>query len=179
SVADAGFAAVGHRTWTDTQSERSHHGPRSGPDFARRTSLVDGPCRDRTCDLGVKSPVGQAAASCGELKPAAASTDRRCNMPQLNAGSEDNSVLAFVLAVVVRRDKSDHRHRWWRRLITATDERHESAISERPGPMPRSWRRASRGPSPGSVAAPSRSVLDPAARCRGRVVRTAPGTYPG
>jgi choline dehydrogenase-like flavoprotein len=52
-------------------------------------------------------------------------------------------------------------------------------ISERSRPMPRSRRRASRAPSPGSAAAPARSGRDPAARCRGRVVRTAPGTYPG
>jgi hypothetical protein len=67
---------------------------------AGRTSARSGPDRDRTCDLGIKSPGGMVA-DCGEsLKLAATATDRCCNKVHVRAASRDKPVLPLVLATV-------------------------------------------------------------------------------
>jgi hypothetical protein len=59
-----------------------------------------GPGRDRTCDLGIKSPGGTPAAGGNKLNLAATAAVRLCNKLQLTAGSGDKSVLSFVLVAV-------------------------------------------------------------------------------
>ena len=126
----------------------------------------------RTCRAGRRRPPMQSLHQRNR-------TRRRLRL-QRNGGSLTSIAVSARARAAMRRVEALARvPALWPPTLNATDERHGSAISERPGPMPRSWRRASRAPSPGSAAAPSRSVLDPAARCRGRVVRTVPGTYPG
>jgi len=66
----------------------------------RSPSLWDGPGRDRTCDLGIKSPGGTPAAGGNKLNLAATAAVRLCNKLQLNAGSGDKPVLSAVLAIV-------------------------------------------------------------------------------
>ena len=59
--------------------------------------LSDGPGRDRTCDLGIKTPAGVAASSCDQWKMAAKSTFANCDEQQQIAGCGDQSVLPSVL----------------------------------------------------------------------------------
>src|SRR5580765_4496114 len=66
---------------------------------------LNGPDRDRTCDLGIKSPARLAATSCGELKRAANRAVHRCNELQLIAACGDKPVRPTVRP---RRWKSTH-----------------------------------------------------------------------
>jgi hypothetical protein len=55
----------------------------------------DGPGRDRTCDLGIKSPARQHAAGCSELKDAANRADHRCSKQQRAASNGDKRLRAL------------------------------------------------------------------------------------
>ena len=55
----------------------------------------DGPGRDRTCDLGVKSPARQHAGGCNELKDAANRADDRCSKQQRAAPNGDKRLRAL------------------------------------------------------------------------------------
>src|SRR5215211_3271055 len=61
-----------------------------------------GPGRNRTCDLGIKSPSGRVATHGDELKEPATETFRGCNELQRNAGFGDKPVRAFVRSAVAR-----------------------------------------------------------------------------
>ena len=63
------------------------------------SSFFYGPGRIRTCDLGIKSPVGPAAASCHQRKAAAKTAFAGRDEQQQNAGRGDNSVLPSVLSL--------------------------------------------------------------------------------
>src|SRR6266511_2997017 len=51
-----------------------------------------GPGRNRTCDLGIKSPARRAATSGARLKRAATGANRRCNELQRNAPEGEKPV---------------------------------------------------------------------------------------
>src|SRR5712691_11973016 len=58
-------------------------------------AFYDGPGRDRTCDLGIKSPARQHAAGCSELKDAANRADDRCSKQQRAAPNGDKRLRAL------------------------------------------------------------------------------------
>jgi hypothetical protein len=57
--------------------------------------FFNGPGRDRTCDLGIKSPARQHAAGCSELKDAANRADDRCSKQQRAAPNGDKRLRAL------------------------------------------------------------------------------------
>jgi len=67
-------------------------------------AVSDGPGRDRTCDLGIKSPAGQAATCCEKLKRAANRAKQRCNELKRTAACGDEPVRASVRAAAVCSD---------------------------------------------------------------------------
>jgi len=64
----------------------------------------DGPGRSRTCDLGIKSPAGIAAATSEQRKLAATRPDRGCNELNQTAGPGDEPVLPGALPLAVLLD---------------------------------------------------------------------------
>jgi hypothetical protein len=69
--------------------------------FSRGRLGFDGPGRDRTCDLGIKSPAVTVATACCRRKRAATRTDHRYNELSRTAGPRDKPVLSFVLSFAV------------------------------------------------------------------------------
>jgi hypothetical protein len=65
-----------------------------------RPANLDGPGRDRTCDLGIKSPARQAATNCTELKRAANRDNDCCNKLQRNAACGDKPVRTIYAQFV-------------------------------------------------------------------------------
>ena len=78
--------------------------PVSGIKSPVATGVASGPWRNRTSNLGIKSPRGTAATKRNELKRAATSPVRRCNEPQQAATGGDKPVLQSVLRRVVMVD---------------------------------------------------------------------------
>ena len=66
----------------------------------------DGPGRDRTCELGIKSPAGTAEASCESAKVTATARVSLCDKQQRIAASGDEPVLPGVLPSVASSCKS-------------------------------------------------------------------------
>jgi hypothetical protein len=64
------------------------------------------PGRDRTCDLGIKSPVERAAARYGKAKRAASGANRYCNELRQSAMGGDQPVRASVHTAAVCSDNS-------------------------------------------------------------------------
>jgi hypothetical protein len=65
-----------------------------------RDGFAYGPGRDRTCDLGIKSPAEEAAAKCEKLKQPANRTGGRCSELQRTAPSGDKRLRAFLRVIV-------------------------------------------------------------------------------
>jgi hypothetical protein len=95
------------------------------------------PGRDRTCDLGIKSPAGATAASGSQLKMAAAKRFRHCTKLQRIASCGDEPVLQSVLQPLLdeattpvsrRPSAREERHR--QRVLRCVRRKHESALNE-------------------------------------------------
>jgi hypothetical protein len=97
----AGAAAKAVRRGTPRRPNR--------PPNCAKPCKSNGPGRDRTCDLGIKSPAQQAATSCRPLKRAATGANDPCNEPQRIAACGDKPVRTSYARFVRSTDNEERR----------------------------------------------------------------------